>query len=182
VSEAAVHRAIAGARAAAVATPVALDAATVRAALREVPDPEIPVVSIVDLGMVEDVAVGPDLIRVVLLPTFVGCPALDVIRSAVEERLRVFGRPIDVRFEYRVPWTSDRITPEGRDRLRASGFAPPAPLQPDQPVLVQLGAAVACPNCGSARTVIENAFGPTQCRAIYHCTDCRQPFEAFKTI
>ena len=101
------------------------DELTVRAALAEVADPEIPVVSILDLGMVEAVRVGSDGIHVVLLPTFVGCPALEVIRSAVEARLRDFDRPIDVHFEYHVPWTSDRITPDGREKLRAAGFAPP---------------------------------------------------------
>ncbi len=155
---------------------------TVRAALAEVADPEIPVVSIVDLGMVEEVRVEADGIHVVLLPTFVGCPALDVIRTTVEDRLRAFDRPLDIRFEYRVPWTSDRITPDGHRKLRASGFAPPTPVQADVPVLVQLMAPVACPNCGSDRTVLESAFGPTQCRAIYHCTACRQPFEAFKPV
>jgi metal-sulfur cluster biosynthetic enzyme len=125
VSEAVVHRAIATARgsiapgAVAAARPTP-DAAAVRAALAEVPDPEIPVVSIVDLGMVEDVRVVDDTIRVTLLPTFVGCPALEVIRATVDERLGTFGRPVDVRFEYRVPWTSDRITREGREKLRAS--------------------------------------------------------------
>jgi len=158
------------------------DPSAVRAALAEVADPEIPVVSIVDLGMVEDVRVGADGIHVVLLPTFVGCPALDVIRSAVELRLRDFDRAVDVRFEYHVPWTSDRITPDGHHKLRASGFAPPAPVQADSPVLVQLMTPVDCPNCGSDRTVLESAFGPTQCRAIYHCTACRQPFEAFKPV
>jgi ring-1,2-phenylacetyl-CoA epoxidase subunit PaaD len=182
VSEATVHRVVATARASAIAAPARVDAGGVRAALADVSDPEIPVVSIVDLGMVEDVEVAADGIRVALLPTFVGCPALDVIRAAVERRLQVFGRPVEVRFDYRVPWTSDRITPEGGAKLRASGFAPPAPSRPDQPVLVQLGEPVACPNCGSRRTVLENAFGPAQCRAIHHCADCRQPFEAFKTI
>lgn len=156
--------------------------ATVRAALAEVPDPEIPVVSIVDLGMVGEVEVGPDRIRVELLPTFVGCPALDVIRSSVEQRLRALDRPVDVRFSFRVPWTSDRITPEGREKLRASGFAPPAPAERETPILIQLATPVDCPNCGSRRTVLENAFGPTQCRSIHHCADCRQPFERFKTV
>lgn len=155
---------------------------TIRAALTEVADPEIPVVSIVDLGIVDEVRVAPDGIRVVLLPTFVGCPALELIREAVEGRLRGFGRPVDVRFEYRVPWTSDRITADGRRRLRASGFAPPAPVEDASPVLVQLMTPVPCPHCGSGRTVLESAFGPTQCRAIYHCATCRQPFEAFKPV
>ena len=182
MSEAAIHRAVAIVRPPAGSVVAVLDAATVRAALGDVPDPEIPVVSIVDLGMVEDIEVSSSRIRVELLPTFIGCPALDAIRAGVEARLEAFGRAVDVQFDYRVPWTSDRITPDGRDRLRASGFAPPAQLQPDQPVLVQLATPVACPNCGSRRTVLENAFGPTQCRSIYHCTDCRQPFEAFKAI
>ncbi len=155
---------------------------SVRAALAEVVDPEIPVVSIVDLGMVEEIAVGTDAIEVVLLPTFIGCPALELIRAEVETRLRGFGRPLDVRFEYRTPWTSDRITPEGRRKLRAAGFAPPVAAAPDAPVLVQLATPVPCPLCGSRRTVLESAFGPTRCRAVYHCTACRQPFEAFKPV
>lgn len=154
----------------------------VREALAEVADPEIPVVSIVDLGMVEEVDVAADAIRVVLLPTFVGCPALELIRSAAETRLADFDRPLDVRFEYRVPWTSDRITGAGRRKLLAAGFAPPGAVAPEAPILVQLGAPQPCPHCGSARTVLESAFGPTQCRAIYHCTACRQPFEAFKPV
>ena len=160
----------------------AIDETAVRSALAEVADPEIPIVSIVDLGMVEGVEVTPDAIRVELLPTFVGCPALDLIRAAVEERLAMFGRPLDVRFGYRVPWTSDRITSAGRERLRTSGFAPPGNGATDLPVLVQLATPVPCPHCGSRRTVLENAFGPTQCRAIHHCTACRQPFESFKPI
>jgi ring-1,2-phenylacetyl-CoA epoxidase subunit PaaD len=182
VSEGFVHPAIANARAGARFVSPEVDAAAVRAALAEVPDPEIPVVSIVDLGMVEQVEVGPGGIRVALLPTFVGCPALEIIRASVEERLRAFDRPIDVRFDFGVPWTSDRITSQGRDKLRASGFAPPVPAEPGATVLVQLAIPVPCPHCGSRRTVLENAFGPTRCRAIYHCATCRQPFETFKTI
>lgn len=154
----------------------------VREALAEVADPEIPVVSIVDLGMVEEVDVAANAIRVVLLPTFVGCPALELIRSAVEARLGAFGRRLDVRFEYRVPWTSDRITDAGRGKLLAAGLAPPGAVAPDAPILVQLETRLPCPHCGSRRTVLESAFGPTQCRAIHHCTACRQPFEAFKPV
>jgi ring-1,2-phenylacetyl-CoA epoxidase subunit PaaD len=152
----------------------------VLAALADVPDPEIPVVSIVDLGLVHLVEVEADAVRVELLPTFVGCPALDLIRSAVVDRLSSFGRPIDVRFSYQVPWTSDRISPEGRRRLRRSGFAPPT-ASGDQPLLA-LDVPVPCPHCGSRRTVLDNIFGPTQCRSIRYCTGCRQPFEAFKPV
>jgi ring-1,2-phenylacetyl-CoA epoxidase subunit PaaD len=149
-----------------------VDEAAVRAALAEVPDPEIPVVSVVDLGMVEDVEVGRRGIRVELLPTFVGCPALDAIRDAVETRLATFGRPVEVGFGFRVPWSSDRITAAGRERLRSSGFAPPV----DDP------AATRCPWCDSANVAMDNLFGPTQCRSLFYCRACRQPFEGFKTI
>ena len=154
----------------AVGTPV--DEAAVRDALAEVPDPEIPVVSVVDLGMVEGVEVGRAGIRVELLPTFVGCPALDVIREAVEQRLRAFGRPVEVEFRRRVPWTSGRITAEGRDKLRRSGFAPPTADVSD----------TRCPYCRSANVALDNLFGPTQCRSLFYCRGCRQPFEGFKTV
>jgi ring-1,2-phenylacetyl-CoA epoxidase subunit PaaD len=149
-----------------------LDEAAVRAALADVPDPEIPIVSVVDLGMIEAVDVTAGAIRVELLPTFVGCPAVDMIRDAVAARLGSFGRPVDVEVSFRVPWTSDRITPSGRDKLRRSGFAPPTAA----------AASVECPYCGSDRVAMDNLFGPTQCRSLYYCRACRQPFEQFKAI
>lgn len=150
---------------------VPVDEAAVRTALGEVPDPEIPVVSVVDLGMVEAVDVSERGIRVQLLPTFVGCPAVDLIRDAVAARLQSFGRPVEVDVSFRVPWTSDRITRAGREKLRRSGFAPPA-----------AAADVRCPYCGSDRVALDNLFGPTQCRSLYYCRACRQPFEQFKAV
>jgi ring-1,2-phenylacetyl-CoA epoxidase subunit PaaD len=147
------------------------DEAAIRRALAEVADPEIPTVSIVDLGIVEKVEVGEDRIRVDLLPTFIGCPALDVIRSAVEDRLAQFGRPLDVRFTFGVPWTTERLTDAGRGGLRRAGIAPPAPE-----------GEVTCPFCDSTQIAIDNLFGPTLCRSLYYCRNCRQPFEAFKPI
>jgi ring-1,2-phenylacetyl-CoA epoxidase subunit PaaD len=149
-----------------------LDEAAVRAALSEVPDPEIPIVSVVDLGMIEAVDVSDRRIRVELLPTFIGCPALDMIRDSVAARLESFGRPVEVDVSFRVPWTSDRITREGREKLRRSGFAPPS----------NEGQAVVCPYCGSDRVALDNLFGPTQCRSLYYCRACRQPFEQFKAV
>ncbi|HEU0236219.1 MAG TPA: 1,2-phenylacetyl-CoA epoxidase subunit PaaD [Candidatus Limnocylindrales bacterium] len=144
----------------------------VRAALAEVPDPELPVASIVDLGMVHRVEVTGEAIRVELLPTFVGCPALEAIRSAVRDRLAGFGRPVDIAFTFVVPWTSDRISPAGLERLRSAGIAPPtAP-----------GVAPACPWCGSGDATLDNLFGPTQCRSVHFCRACRQPFEALKRV
>jgi ring-1,2-phenylacetyl-CoA epoxidase subunit PaaD len=154
----------------------------VRAALHDVHDPEIPQVSVVDLGVVHEVHVGPGRIRVELLPTFVGCPAVDLMRIAVEERLAAFGAEVEVAVTYDVAWTSDRITDEGRRRLAASGFAPPGPASADDAPTVLPMLGVTCPHCGSVRTRLENAFGPTLCRSIHHCADCRQPFEAFKPV
>jgi ring-1,2-phenylacetyl-CoA epoxidase subunit PaaD len=149
-----------------------LDEAAVCGALADVTDPEIPAISIVDLGIVHRAEVGPDgAIRVELLPTFVGCPAIEVIKSAVRDRLQAFGRRVEVDVSFEVPWTSDRISPAGRDQLRRSGFAPPGDL-----------AAVHCPYCDSARVAMDSLFGPTLCRSLFYCRDCRQPFEAFKPI
>ena len=143
----------------------------VLAALERVADPEIPAVSIVDLGVVLDVRVESDRIAVELLPTFVGCPALDVIRTGVVTALEPFGLPVDAAFTWRVPWTSERISERGRERLARSGFAPPA--APED---------VRCPYCASDRVAMDSAFGPTQCRSLFYCRACRQPFEAFKPI
>ena len=148
-------------------------------ALRDVPDPEIPAVSVVDLGVIRLVERTPERVRVELLPTFVGCPALEVMREAIAERLSGFAPVVEVEVSFAEPWTSDRITVEGRRKLEASGFAPP-PAQGFQ--LIPLMPVARCPFCGSRRTRLENAFGPTQCRAIHYCTDCRQPFEQFKPV
>lgn len=160
-----------------------LTAALVRGALRDVVDPEIPAISIVDLGIVRTVSVDAGSVHVELLPTFTGCPALELIRSAVRERVVELdpAADVEVAFSFAEPWTSDRISPAGRDALRRAGVAPPLPGGPDGP-LVSLSTPVACPYCGSRRTVLENAFGPTACRSIRYCTACRQPFEHLKTV
>jgi len=162
--------------------PPRIEPRAVMAALEEVADPEIPAVSIVELGMIGGIDVEPDRLRVELLPTFVGCPALEVICAAVTDRLAAFGRPVAVETTFAPPWTSDRISSAGREKLRRSGFAPPPHLAPDRALPMLGEAPVCCPYCGSARTTLENVFGPTQCRSIRHCADCRQPFEAFKPV
>jgi ring-1,2-phenylacetyl-CoA epoxidase subunit PaaD len=148
------------------------------AALHEVHDPEIPAVSVVDLGVVRRVETAPGSVRVELLPTFVGCPAVEVMRADVARTLAGFAERVEVEISFAEPWTSERITPEGRRRLRQSGFAPP-PAEDGDELLLPVGE---CPYCGSRNTTLENAFGPTLCRAIYHCADCRQPFEQFKPV
>ncbi len=156
--------------------------AAVWEALQEVKDPEIPVVSVVELGVIRSVEASTGHVRVELLPTFLGCPALDVMQAAVRQRLTGFAATIDVEVSFAEPWTSDRITDDGRRKLRESGFAPPTPGGGAASLPIALLPIAPCPFCGSRRTVLENAFGPTQCRAIQYCTDCRQPFEQFKTV
>jgi ring-1,2-phenylacetyl-CoA epoxidase subunit PaaD len=137
---------------------------------------------VVDLGVVRRVDVGEGSVRVELLPTFVGCPAIDVMRASVEERLRDFADVVSVEITFAQPWTSDRITSDGRRALRAAGFAPPADATGRELSVLALLPPAECPYCGSRNTRLENAFGPTQCRAIYHCEDCTQPFEQFKEV
>jgi ring-1,2-phenylacetyl-CoA epoxidase subunit PaaD len=148
-------------------------------ALEEIPDPEIPVVSLVDLGVIRSVDVENGHVRIEFTPTFLGCPALEVMKRAMEEKIP----GAEVRVIQDDSWSTDRITPAGREKLRAAGFAPPAPREASAPKLVQLQANVfRCPYCGSTKTRLENIFGPTPCRSLRYCESCRQPFEQFKTI
>jgi ring-1,2-phenylacetyl-CoA epoxidase subunit PaaD len=152
-------------------------------ALAEIPDPEIPVLSLVDLGVVRDVEVDGERVHVGFTPTFLGCPALEVMRDQMAERIRELGAEPDVEVLTDDGWTSDRITPDGRRKLEEAGFAPPAPREATGPTLVQLRAhAFRCPYCGSTDTRLDNLFGPTPCRSIRYCNACRQPFEQFKSL
>ena len=152
-------------------------------ALADVADPEIPVISVVDLGVVRDVRVDGDRVHVEFTPTFLGCPALEVMRDQMAAKIEELGAEADVEVVLDESWSTDRITPEGRERLRAAGFAPPAPREAAAPRLVQLQSPVfRCPYCGSTDTKLENIFGPTPCRSICYCTSCRQPFEQFKVL
>jgi len=152
-------------------------------ALAEIPDPEIPVVSLVDLGVVRDIEVEGERVHVGFTPTFLGCPALEVMRDQMAERIRELGAEPDVEVVLEDSWSTERITPDGRRKLEEAGFAPPAPGPAAGLTLVQLEAnAFRCPYCGSAETRLENLFGPTPCRSIRYCESCRQPFEQFKTL
>jgi ring-1,2-phenylacetyl-CoA epoxidase subunit PaaD len=153
------------------------------AALEEIPDPEIPVISLVDLGVVRDVQVDGDRVRVEFTPTFLGCPALEVMRRALEQKVAQLGAEPEIAVIQDDSWSTDRISTAGREKLREAGFAPPAPRAAGPTTLVQLtSSAFRCPYCGSTDTRLENIFGPTPCRSIRWCESCRQPFEQFKTI
>jgi ring-1,2-phenylacetyl-CoA epoxidase subunit PaaD len=158
----------------------------IRRALLRVMDPEIPTASIVDLGMVERIEATDAVIQVDLLPTFVGCPAKDVIGEDAEAAVReVAGdREVRVRFVFDPPWTTDRITERGKAALREYGISPHWEGGPPAgPVMVPLlsKSGTPCPYCGSTETAMDSAFGPTPCRAAHFCRSCRNAFEGFKT-
>jgi ring-1,2-phenylacetyl-CoA epoxidase subunit PaaD len=157
--------------------------ADVWAALAEIPDPEIPVVSLVDLGVIRDVAVENGRVHVEFTPTFIGCPALEAMRERMAERIQQLGAEPEIEVVLDDSWSTDRITAAGREKLRAAGFAPPAPRALGGAQLVQLQAGgFRCPYCGSTDTRLDNIFGPTPCRSLRYCSSCRQPYEQFKTI
>src|SRR5437763_1440418 len=143
------------------------------AALREVYDPEIPNLSLVDLGIYRGCTITPDGLTVAITPTFVGCPALEMMQDQITERCATLwpDLPVQVTVTHDRAWSSDQISEEGRRRLKLSGFAPPP-----RGNLIRLEPLVECPYCNSHNTVLDNAFGPTLCRAIYYCKTCRQPF------
>ncbi len=163
--------------------PATVSSDQVWAALEEIPDPEIPVVSLVDLGVIRSVDVRAGRVRIEFTPTFLGCPALEAMKTAMEEKVAALGAEPDVLVISDDSWSTDRISPSGREKLRDAGFAPPAPREATAPRLVQLQtSAWRCPYCGSTETRLENIFGPTPCRSLRYCESCRQPFEQFKTI
>lgn len=152
------------------------------AVLAEIPDPEIPVISLVDLGVIKEVVVADDGVRIDFTPTFMGCPALETMERDMRARVAQLGAKVEVRVVLDDSWSTDRISPEGREKLRRAGFAPPSPRVAGKLELVHLQRGFRCPYCGSTDTRLENLFGPTPCRSIRYCSECRQPFEQFKTI
>ncbi|HYI46811.1 MAG TPA: 1,2-phenylacetyl-CoA epoxidase subunit PaaD [Actinomycetota bacterium] len=154
------------------------------AALQSVKDPEIPAVSVVEMGMIKAVEVDGQAVSVTVLPTFTGCPAVPIIKEDVTSALaRVSGvEAIQVDFTFDPPWTTERITELGRKKLKEFGLAPPTGTGPVLITEIGLPKVSICPFCGSKKTRNENAFGPTPCRALYYCEDCRNPFEQFKPV
>ena len=151
-------------------------------ALEQVKDPEIPVVSVVEMGIVREVVVADDGVEVTMTPTFSGCPALDVMRRDIETAVRQLGiQQVTVNTVLHPPWSTDWITDEAREKLRQFGLAPPQKHGGDLISVAFLDVAQ-CPRCNSKNTVIKNSFGPTLCRMIYYCNDCQDAFEQFKPL
>ena len=154
------------------------------AALNTVMDPEVPVLSVVELGIVREVEVHDEVVTVVVTPTYSGCPAMRAIEQDIEQALLGRGaKSVTVQVSYSPAWTTDWIPAEAREKLRAYGIAPPGPADHDVPLAIgRRRAAVRCPYCGSVATDLRSEFGSTACKAIHVCRSCQQPFEEFKAI
>jgi ring-1,2-phenylacetyl-CoA epoxidase subunit PaaD len=149
--------------------------------LSKVPDPEVPALSITDLGIVRDVVVNGE-VMVALTPTYTGCPATEVIEQSVIDALHEQGvKDVVINRVLSPPWTTDWISDEGREKLRDYGIAPPEPGASKRAML-QGDRAIACPRCSSVDTSLVSEFGSTACKASYKCTACLEPFEYFKCI
>lgn len=149
--------------------------------LEEVKDPEIPVLSLVDLGVITAVTVDHEQVKIEMTPTFVGCPALDMMKNEIREVLYKNGiDKVDIEVSYKKPWNSDLISEKGRQALKRFGLAPPPPreLFTDLDVLEH----AACPRCDGTNTELRNTFGATLCRSIHYCNDCKEAFEQFKPL
>lgn len=149
--------------------------------LEDVKDPEIPVLSLVDLGVITQIDISAEAVTVEMTPTFVGCPAMDFMKNEVIEKLLSIGIPNPiVNISFREPWSSDKISERGKLALKKFGLAPPMPshLFTDIEVLEH----VPCPRCERTNTELRNPFGPTLCRSIHYCLDCKEAFEQFKPV
>jgi ring-1,2-phenylacetyl-CoA epoxidase subunit PaaD len=149
--------------------------------LEEVKDPEIPVLSLVDLGVITKVENQNQNLYIEITPTFVGCPALDFMKQEVEEKLNQHGFiKHEVKVSFEKPWNSDKISEKGKQALKQFGLAPPIPAElfTDISVLEH----VICPRCNNNNTELKNPFGPTLCRSIHYCNDCKEAFEQFKPL
>jgi ring-1,2-phenylacetyl-CoA epoxidase subunit PaaD len=151
-------------------------------ALENVKDPEIPVISVVDMGMITSVKIGNQKSEITLTPTFVGCPALEVMKKNIREEVQKLGfDEVEVKVDFETKWTTDRIKPEAKIKLEKFGLAPPPEIKDEELTLEQLN-NVRCPHCGSTDTTLRSAFGSTLCRAIRFCFNCKQGFEQFKPV
>ncbi len=149
--------------------------------LAEVKDPEIPVLSLVDLGVITNVVVDEGKVTVEMTPTFVGCPAMEYMKNDVESVLKNRGiKNVEVNITFRKPWSSDLITEKGKQSLKQFGLAPP----PSAKVFTDLEIleTAICPRCDGTNTELKSPFGPTLCRAIFYCNTCKEAFEQFKPV
>lgn len=159
-----------------------IDKKTIYSYLGEINDPEVPVLSIIDLGIVRDVKMIDDELEVIITPTYTGCPAMDMITSTIKIQLATLGfKKVRVTQALSPAWTTEWMTEEGKRKLKDYGIAPPNPKQQvcDQKLFAE-AEAVQCPHCDSYHTYRISEFGSTACKALYQCDDCKEPFDYFK--
>lgn len=156
----------------------------VKAVLGQIPDPEIPVITIEELGIVRDVIINDNEVTVKITPTYSGCPAMKQIEQDIKSVLKLSGiENVKVEMVYSPAWTTDWISDEAKEKLRVYGIAPPGKTSPDKGLLTTGGPKiVACPRCKSTHTEMISQFGSTACKALYKCLDCLEPFDYFKCI
>jgi ring-1,2-phenylacetyl-CoA epoxidase subunit PaaD len=159
-----------------------IDKKTIYTYLEEINDPEVPVLSIIDLGIVRDVKMNDDELEVVITPTYTGCPAMDMIAATIKIQLATLGfKKVKITQVLSPAWTTEWMSEEGKRKLKDYGIAPPNPKQQicDQKLFAEAD-AVQCPHCNSYHTHRISEFGSTACKALYQCDDCREPFDYFK--
>ncbi len=150
--------------------------------LSKVTDPEIPVLTIMDMGVVRDVEVEGKLMKVKITPTYSGCPAMDTIAADIKTALNEAGYEADVELVLSPAWTTDWITENGRRKLQEYGIAAPLEANADKMALLEGARLVKCTNCGSQNTKVVSQFGSTACKALFQCEDCLEPFDYFKCL
>ncbi len=149
--------------------------------LNKIPDPEVPVINIVELGIARDVQVVDDKVIISITPTYSGCPAMMVIEQDIKTLLKEKGvNEVEIKMVYAPVWTTDWLTDEAKEKLRIYGIAPPEKTSTDKSLLKLHPKVIRCPRCNSANTSLISQFGSTACKALYRCNDCKEPFDYFK--
>lgn len=163
-------------------TTISADTAKIWQLLEMVMDPEVPVLSVVDLGIIRGITLNGDAVEIIITPTYTGCPAMDVIAFQIKMQLLVAGySSVTLRTILSPAWTTDWMSESGKDKLKAYGIAPPNPKQTVcTPEYFQREEAVQCPHCRSYHTSMISEFGSTACKSLYRCLDCLEPFDYFK--
>ncbi|MGB1003142.1 MAG: 1,2-phenylacetyl-CoA epoxidase subunit PaaD [Salibacteraceae bacterium] len=151
--------------------------------LNLIPDPEIPVISIVELGVVRNLKIIGDAIQIQITPTYTGCPATNVFEQDIRSKMTEVGfKEVEISFQYSPAWTTDWLGTEAREKLRKFGIAPPEGSTTDKSFLLGERPIVKCPQCKSSNTEMCSQFGSTACKSLYKCKDCLEPFDYFKCI
>ena len=151
--------------------------------LSEIPDPEIPVINIQELGILRDVIVNKNEVEIIITPTYSGCPAMKQIENDIVSRLKEKGiENVKIKMVYHPAWTTDWLTDEAKEKLRKYGIAPPEKTTADKGALIGKKKVLECPRCGSKNTIMISQFGSTACKALFQCNDCKEVFDYFKCI